>query len=175
MTTTRIRRLHRQAAYVGRNGYFVTIATKDRKPVFRERQLVESCLETLELCAERQGFVVLAHCFMPDHLHVLVEGTTGSSELSRFVKDFKQRTGYRARRGGLALWQTGFHERILRQDEDRTGFATYIAENPANAGLGPEFAQPPFTSNRLPRRPDLQVGRQGIPTSIADESGERPT
>ena len=35
-----------------------------------------------------------AYVFMPDHLHLVVEGATAKTDLLTFVKKFKQRTGY---------------------------------------------------------------------------------
>lgn len=46
---------------------------------------------------------------MPDHVHFLVEGTSDASNLIRFVKAFKQSTGYACRttvRG--PLWEKSF-------------------------------------------------------------------
>jgi REP element-mobilizing transposase RayT len=49
---------------------------------------------------------------MPDHAHLLVEGTTTSADLRRFAKLAKQRSGaaYAMRVDG-ALWQEGYSNR----------------------------------------------------------------
>ena len=33
------------------------------------------------------------------------------------------------------LWQDGYYERVLRQEEDAQAFARYIVNNPIRAGL----------------------------------------
>ena len=43
-------------------------------------------------------FAVIAYCFMPDHMHALVEGLATSSDFRRFVAMFKQRSAFRHRR-----------------------------------------------------------------------------
>jgi putative transposase len=73
---------------------------------------------------------------MPDHLHLLLEGSSGASDFRRCIKDVKQRTSYSAIRLGIGrLWQQGFHDRILRQNEDVRRYIDYIAQNPIRAGL----------------------------------------
>jgi REP element-mobilizing transposase RayT len=73
---------------------------------------------------------------MPDHVHLLVEGTTESSDLRRFVKLAKQRSGAQyALRHRCALWQEGYHDRVLRAEDDTRVMARYILANPVRAGL----------------------------------------
>jgi REP element-mobilizing transposase RayT len=78
---------------------------------------------------------VLAYCFMPDHLHLLLEAQEGGN-LIRFVKTFKQMSAYRYRLTfNQPLWQKGYYDHILRKEEDVRGVAQYICENPVRAGL----------------------------------------
>jgi putative transposase len=73
---------------------------------------------------------------MPDHVHLLVEATSDSSDLSRFVQRAKQMSAYHAARVGRpSIWQTGYHERTIRRDEDPRAFARYIVQNPVSAGI----------------------------------------
>jgi REP-associated tyrosine transposase len=79
---------------------------------------------------------VIAYCFMPDHLHLLAEGTTENSNLREFVRLFKQQTSFEwKRRENTRLWQRNYHEHVLRADEDTFAVARYILENPVRAGL----------------------------------------
>jgi putative transposase len=88
------------------------------------------------ITARAEGFEILAYCLMPDHMHLLVEGTTERSDLQRFVKLSKQRSGFHFTRiAGRPLWQDGYFERILRHDEDAMAIARYILENPVRAGI----------------------------------------
>ena len=73
---------------------------------------------------------------MPDHAHLLVEGLSESSDLRRFAKLAKQRSGgVFARRSDELLWQEGFYDRVLRESDDIEGVARYIIGNPVRAGL----------------------------------------
>jgi REP element-mobilizing transposase RayT len=73
---------------------------------------------------------------MPDHIHLLVEGMACDSDLQRFVKLSKQRSGFIfARTARQTLWQEGYFDRVLRRDEDAKAIARYILENPVRAGI----------------------------------------
>jgi REP element-mobilizing transposase RayT len=95
--------------------------------------------------ARREGFAVLAYCLMPDHAHLLVEGTTSQSDLRRFVKATKQSSG-RIYSGvyGCRLWDEGYYGRVLRKDTDVREIARYIVWNPVRAGLAATPAQYPY-------------------------------
>ena len=56
---------------------------------------------------------------MPDHLHLLLEGTSDDADLREAVRAWKQRTGYDwKQRTGSRLWQPGFHDRVMRDGDD---------------------------------------------------------
>ena len=100
--------------------------------------------------ASRYTFDVYAYCFMPDHLHILVHGTTPDATLTPFITMAKQRSGYLfSRRTGIRLWQEGYFERTIRSDEDLTAVALYIEANPVRAGLVVRVADWPYTGGRL--------------------------
>jgi len=40
-----------------------------------------------------ESFAVLAYCYMPDRFHAVVHGLTEKSDLHRFVRLAKQRSG----------------------------------------------------------------------------------
>jgi REP element-mobilizing transposase RayT len=93
---------------------------------------------------------------MPDHLPLLLEGLTGRSDLRKCIKDAKQRTSYQAIRLGLGrLWQSGYHDRIVRQDEDLARYADYIVQNPVRAGLVQRASDYPYASTLITRGLDL--------------------
>ena len=87
----RIGRLPRDAAYIGTNHYFITVNVRNRQPRFADAQLVETCRVQIAAACEANAFRVLAECYMPDHLHLLLEGLTGDADLRRCMKDIKQR------------------------------------------------------------------------------------
>jgi REP element-mobilizing transposase RayT len=83
---------------------------------------------------------------MPDHFHGLVTGLTAASNLRQLVPRWKQVTGYWWRRQGHAgtLWQRGYFDRVLREDDDNESVIRYILMNPVRAGLVVDARDYPF-------------------------------
>ena len=107
-----------------------------RRHLFRDRSPASQTLAQFRRTAHDEQFVILAYCLMPDHLHVLVEGLSDGSDLRRFVRMAKQRAAHwHAQSGRGRLWQEGYHDRVLRRDDDVLDVARYIFENPVRAGL----------------------------------------
>src|SRR5688500_12912926 len=73
---------------------------------------------------------------MPDHVHALLEGTAEESSLRRFAKVARQRMTISIKRiVGGSIWQDGFYERTLREDESTLHVIAYILQNPVRRGL----------------------------------------
>jgi putative transposase len=72
--------------YRGPRRYFLTFATYKRREHFHNSEVVAMVVRHFRRTARREGFAILAYCVMPDHVHLLVEGTTPQSDLRRFVK-----------------------------------------------------------------------------------------
>jgi REP element-mobilizing transposase RayT len=123
-------------SYVGRARYFLTFCTDQRTQVFRDPDVARMALAQFRLTARLESFAILAYCLMPDHVHLLVEALTDRSDLRRFSKMAKQRSGAKfSRSRGKKLWQEGYFERILREEDDAKQIAVYIIHNPVRAGL----------------------------------------
>jgi putative transposase len=106
--------------------------------------VVEGVRLHLQHAAATEGFAIIAYCFMPDHLHLLVEGLKESSDLRRFVSSFNQRSGDAYHRGtGQCLWQTGYYDHVLRDEQSLQATAGYILQNPVRAGLVERMEQYP--------------------------------
>jgi REP-associated tyrosine transposase len=122
--------------YVGRHRYFLTICVERRRKSFADTLLAQWVSTKFVHCAGVHDMGVVAYCVMPDHLHGLVEGLEQSSDCRRFVASFKQHTGYEYRRvAAQPLWQEGYYDHVLRDDESLPAIAAYILNNPLRAGL----------------------------------------
>jgi putative transposase len=150
MARARLRRPGRlpSVAYVGIQRYFLTLCTAERREWFKERVIVEQVLLQLFARAATESFSIPAYCVMPDHLHLLAEGTTVESRLERFVSSFKQKTGFAFLKQCRArLWQDGYYDRIVRDDEETLAVVRYILDNPVRKGLVSKFNDYPFSGS----------------------------
>src|SRR5688500_7411758 len=122
--------------YTGGHRYFLTICTQHRVRLFITHEAVNVVLAQLLQSARDERVAVIAYCFMPDHLHLLVEGTDPASRLMEFVRVFKQRSSFQWKRvSGAELWQRSYFERVLRSHESSIDVARYVLANPLRAGL----------------------------------------
>ena len=137
-------------AYRGPGAYLLTLrcaagATPSRPP--RSLRRVYRLFGRLRTSAEKHNVHVVAYCFMPDHLHLLLEGT-GESFIPDFVHDFKQKTGFMYQRAhSRTLWQKSYHDRVLRKEESLHDAARYIVANPVRKGLAARPEQYPYSGS----------------------------
>ena len=138
--------------------YFVTLCLQDRLPLFGRcmdekvglTAIGEIAHEEWRRSSEvRKEVTFDTWILMPDHLHGIVaisadrreRGIDGRSRspyaksLGSFVAGFKASTTRRLRdqhlHPGCNLWQRGYYERIIRNDDELHRFRKYISENPA--------------------------------------------
>jgi len=136
--------------YIGTYAYFVTILTKDRGAYFRQVEVVDGLIAILVKKARSERFDVLAYCFMPDHLHLLVIGKDDNSNLKKFINLFKQESGYWFKKNyNENLWHISYYDHILRKEESIEGVAIYILENPVRKGLVSDFREYRFSRSFL--------------------------
>jgi putative transposase len=143
-------------SYVGNHQYSLTFCTKDRKRLFIDSDAVELVLAQISRAAIEHGFAVLAYCFMPDHVHLLVEGRTEHSDCKQFIARAKQYSGfYYSKRFDKPLWQRYSFEHVVRDSEKATTIARYILQNPMRAGLVTNIADYPFVGSLVWSTPEL--------------------
>ncbi len=137
--------------YIGRYRYFVTICTnKTVGQCFNiaNKEVIDELIEMLKFTAKQFDFTVWVYCFMPDHLHLLVEGNSDTSNFKKFISMFKQKSGfYYNKIFGKKLWQINYYEHVLRREEVTEKVARYILENPVRKGLVEDFRKYPFSGS----------------------------
>jgi putative transposase len=138
--------------YRGPNRYLLTFCTSNRKRLFVNTPLIADVFHEFRNTADDEAFALLAYCFMPDHVHFLVEGIEDRSDLRRFVKIGKQRAEYVARRRhrSYPLWQEGYHDWVLRSDERAEEMIRYILDNPVRARLVERWEQYAHSGTMFP-------------------------
>jgi REP-associated tyrosine transposase len=135
-------------SYIGKYHYSLRFSTSKRRRVFERPILANAAVEQIQRTCAIESFLVIAYCVMPDHLHVIVRGTSATSDLRRCVKLMKQRIEYVARSQFQIrhLWQQGYYERVLRSRYAVETAVRYVLENPVHAGLARRAGDYPFSS-----------------------------
>ncbi|MFZ6045945.1 transposase [Pseudomonas sp. CR3202] len=126
--------------------YHITTTTEGRRPLFRDFNCARMVIAEMRRLQEQNLLHSIAWVLMPDHLHWLLQ-LRGPISVSTVIKVLKGRS---ARQLGLYLqgcpgiWQRGFHDHALRQEDDVLKVARYIVANPLRAGLVERLGDYPF-------------------------------
>ncbi len=154
-------------SYIGFHRYSLTFCVYRRDKLFTKSFIVDDMLEQISHAASAREFAILAYCFMPDHLHVMSEAQSPSSDLVAFAHQVKQRTsfGYQQRHGQGRLWrQKGYFEHVVRDEVSTQTHAKYILENPVRAGLTQGPLDYPFSGSLVFSREQLtDLWHEGTP------------
>jgi putative transposase len=135
--------------YTGLHRYFLTFCTDDRQRLFTEHAVVDLVLSHILRAADDEGFAIVAYCFMPDHLHLLVEARSELSDCLRFIKRAKQFSGfYYSKTYRERLWQRYGFERTLRDEDATLVVARYVLANPVRSKLVVSPEEYPFSGSR---------------------------
>lgn len=130
--------------------YALRFCTDGRRRAFTSDEPVDLVRAQILRSAIEQRFAIVAHCFMPDHLHLLVEGQTEVSDCLSFIARAKQYSGFSyAKAFRDRLWQRYGFERVLREREPTLVVARYILENPVRAGLVRRIEDYPYVGSSV--------------------------
>lgn len=114
--------------------YFVTTQTVSRTPFFRHERWAHLLMECLEHYATKD-YLLHAYVNMPDHLHLLVTPLISVEKSVGLIKgDFSFRAKREFNWKG-EIWQPGFSDHRIRDEEDWKHHIEYIRPNPARARL----------------------------------------
>ncbi len=122
-----------------------TLCVKNRYPVFTATEIVDTCVNALKETLDKYDCENWIYVFMPDHVHLVLEGKSDGSDVLRAIALFKQKTGYCfSRFSPETKWQKSSYDHIHRKDEDLTKHIRYILNNPVRKGLCREWNEYPF-------------------------------
>lgn len=125
--------------------YLLTTVTLDRKTLFKHPHLACPVIDAIKTAEREQAVRTLCWVLMPDHLHWLAELRQGT--LAGLMGRLKSRSTLGINRAGGTsgpVWQRGYHDHALRQEEDLMRMARYVVANPIRAGIVACPADYPF-------------------------------
>ena len=111
--------------------YLLTTVTRDRRPVFGDFGHARLLIGVLREQEQRRLARTLAFVVMPDHLHWLMQ-LGDRLPLAQCMRNVKTLSALRI---GSAIWQAGYHDHAVRQEDSLPDIARYIVTNPVRAGL----------------------------------------
>ena len=124
----------REQVQSGCSAYFVSTQTAQRQPFFRHERWATLLRETVLHYGET-SYSLHAYVIMPDHLHLLI---VPKDTIEKAVQLVKGGFSYRAKREfawKFEIWQQGFTDHRIRDEEDWRNHVEYIRQNPVEARL----------------------------------------
>jgi len=131
--------------YSQQGGYFVTICTKDRSPILSQivggDAHIAPSVRLTPLGEVVEKYIlsmpgIEKYVIMPNHVHFIVTIRNGSmwastptAGLPSLVRSFKTLV---TKAHGFPVWQRGYYDHILRDDNDFLRVWKYMDENPAH-------------------------------------------
>ena len=147
--------------------FFVTFCPRDRRRIDPLNQVKAAFVSYCERALQEHNVAIGGYVIMPDHVHFFVRGnpsfvlSTWVAGLKRAMsvavfKDsqparlppqeegFKEWQAVRLPLQRRSLWQPGFFDHVLRNDESYAQKWEYVRENPVRAGLAAQWRQWPY-------------------------------
>jgi putative transposase len=110
--------------------YAITTATHQRRALFLRTADSELLLSILFRYREQGRYLLHGFAIMPEHLHVLLTPESGQT-IERCAQCIKGGFSFEVRRQFSGeVWQAGFHEHRIRDEQDFQNQLAYIATNP---------------------------------------------
>ena len=119
--------------------FILTTVTQNRVPVFNDFPNARKLISVLRDQQRLEHAKTLAFVVMPDHLHWLM-ALGDKVTLSVCMRNVKRLSALSI---GRPIWQNGFHDHAIRQEEDLPSVARYVVSNPVRAGLVSRTGQYP--------------------------------
>ena len=119
--------------------YFVSTQTAERKPFFRHERWARLMMTIIQHY-NGTGYRLHAFVVMPDHLHLLI---APAESVEKSVQLIKGGFSFRAKREldwKGEIWQPGFTDHRIRDEEDWVRHLAYIRTNPVEARLASDSA-----------------------------------
>src|SRR5579863_1553601 len=116
--------------------FFFTTRTAGGKSLFQSARMTDLLVEVLRSHMRTGTFIIHAFVAMPNHLHVLLT-IPGTVSIEKAVQLIKGTFSYRAKKElGYSgeIWQRGFSDVRVTDEESFREHQAYIDNNPVKAG-----------------------------------------
>ncbi len=136
------------------------IRGNERKDIFLDAEDKDRFLQTLYFKKQNDAFLLLAYCFMDNHVHLLIKEEM--EEIARIMQkinvSYVHYFNKKYKRVGH-LFQDRFRSEVVGSDSYLLSLARYIHRNPLKAGIVNDIREYPWSSyhayvnQEVPRHP----------------------
>ena len=145
--------------YKGEISVSFTLCLRGDAQAFIKPEIVCIFAGILALVATKKGCIVPVYCFMPEHQHLIITGTSNDSDIWKAIVSYKQKTGFWMSVNKPEMkWQKDFYDHIIKTHEDIATQVRYILDNPVRKGLVSSWQEYPFKGSIGCRMEDVLSG-----------------
>jgi putative transposase len=133
--------------------FFATTKTSMSRRLLQSERNAKLLIDVMRSLVAEHRFKLHDFVVMPNHIHVLIE-VAGEMTIEKAMQLIKGRFSYRlSHEFGYKgeVWQRGFTEVQVLNQQSLEAHKTYIAENPLKAGLAASTKEYPFCFCSLAR------------------------
>ena len=125
--------------YIPGSLVFITCVTRNRRQYLKSDENVYLFFQTLNKVKEIYPFGLLAYIILPDHFHWIMRTEDASGNFSKPLQNIKWNFTYNYKHlhridHSISIWQRGFWDHIIRDEDDLENHFHYIHWNPIKHG-----------------------------------------
>lgn len=125
--------------------YFVTGQTWMRRGLFRNPRWAGLFLDTLQVYRPDK-YLLHEFVLMTDHFHLIITPQTSLEKAVQFVKGGFSFRAKKELGSSMEVWQRGFSDHRIRDDEDYQIHVSYLLGNPIRKGYCRVVEEYPYSS-----------------------------
>ncbi len=120
--------------------YFVTTNIYHRQKIFSNSPIADIVLSALFFLRDKGYYRLYSFVIMPEHLHLIIlpQNKKTVSQIMHSLKSYTAKKINNLLGRSEKIWQAGFYERIIRNQDDLREKAIYIENNPVRKKLAEE-------------------------------------
>jgi REP-associated tyrosine transposase len=143
------------------------MCTFKRSRYFRKASRAEQVRDQLLHTALDYHVEIIAYVLMPDHLHALITGLTDAADNRKCADAFRRTSSFHFNRVfASTLWQEGYFDRALRNEEATLDVVKYIVLNPVRAGLCARAIDYPYMGSSRYKIAELVTATEWSPLTL---------
>src|SRR4029077_163441 len=149
--------------------YFVTTKTWQNHAIFQVPENSQILIRCMIHYRDKGAYLLHEFVVMPDHIHLLLTPTdqTSLEKAMQLIKGGSSHEIHQQRGNKMQIWQPGFHEESVRDDNDYSRKTEYIRMNPVHAHFVERPEDWSYSSAARGIRMDPEPERLRIPSSGA--------
>ncbi len=149
--------------------YYLTSVTRNRLPVFKTDELKSVTANALDEARRSSGVSIFAYVIMPDHMHLITDGTKSVSDTNRYFNGITARrvidhlkennhsqsleklkvASKKPREHSYSLWDHHPNAFSINNEKTMMQKVNYIHQNPVRAGLVEQPEDYRYSSARI--------------------------